>query len=201
MTRLLGTILASAAQQMWKDEPTLSRYTFATMEHELNVAFHYACQLRRWLPWFDCDFDIQKPGMGLRRPDIIFHLRGIHEGNFLVIEVKRKGDIGEARADLAKTREYWFGEHFKYEFGASVCFDEKAQTTKLCVIQNGTEKIADEYMDDRRFPLIGPTTNVDSIHKCRSVAQQLVAASKIQDKEAVQRLRSELHQQIIKLYL
>lgn len=56
MTELLAQILLAAAGQMWKRDPTLGKYTAETAEHELNLAFHYAAELRRWLPWLDCDF-------------------------------------------------------------------------------------------------------------------------------------------------
>lgn len=48
MKTLLIRIILSAASEMWNMEPTLSRYTAATAEHELNLAFHYAAELRGW---------------------------------------------------------------------------------------------------------------------------------------------------------
>ena len=90
MKDLLTRILSSAASAMWRNEPTLGRYTRETAEHELNLAFHYAAELRGWFPWLDCDFDVTKLNFNRERPDIILHRRNTGL-NFLVIEVKRAG--------------------------------------------------------------------------------------------------------------
>src|SRR6266446_10690389 len=78
MTELVADILASAATFLAEEQPTLSKFTSETNEYEPNLSFHYATILRRFLFWLDCDFDVSKPNLGNRRPDIIFHKRGIH---------------------------------------------------------------------------------------------------------------------------
>src|SRR5205085_3388274 len=45
---LLSSIILSAAPELWNLAPTFSRHTAATAEHELNLAFHYAAELRGW---------------------------------------------------------------------------------------------------------------------------------------------------------
>jgi hypothetical protein len=73
MKELLARILCSAAHSMWEKDPTLGQYTTEIAEHELNVAFHFAAELRGWFPWLDCDFDVTKPNFDRNRPDIILH--------------------------------------------------------------------------------------------------------------------------------
>src|SRR5947207_10346135 len=102
MVDLIARILLSAAHEMWQREPTLAIYTKETAEHELNVAFHFAAELRAWFPWLDCDFDVTKPNFDRNRPDIILHRRREHAGNFLVVEIKREVTRDEAPADLKK---------------------------------------------------------------------------------------------------
>src|SRR6478736_2538173 len=90
MEQLVTNILASAAKSLWENEPTLSTYTSVTGEHELNLSFHYATELRKWFPWLDCDVELTKQTSKNKRPDIVFHKRGRHTLNFLVVEVKRQ---------------------------------------------------------------------------------------------------------------
>ena len=90
MENSIAHILLSAAQEMWRREPTLAIYTKQTAEHELNVAFHFAAELRTWFPWLDCDFDVTKPNFERNRPDIILHRRAEHAANFLVVQIKRE---------------------------------------------------------------------------------------------------------------
>jgi hypothetical protein len=115
---------------MWAKDPTLGSYSSETEQHELNLAFHYACELRNWLPWLDCDFDVSKRIFRQKdetpdkekhkRPDIIFHCRRIQPLNTLVIELKRKKAGPAAKEDLRRIRYHWMEAPYRYRFGASV---------------------------------------------------------------------------------
>jgi hypothetical protein len=118
MTELVANILASAALSLTEEQPTLSNFTSETNEYEPNLSFHYANTLRRFLLWLDCDFDVMKPNLGNKRPDIIFHKRGIHALNFLVVEVKRSER--DAEEDIEKIKGFWFKKRLLYRFGASI---------------------------------------------------------------------------------
>jgi hypothetical protein len=124
MKELLAQILLSAAGEMWKREPTLGKYTAETAEHELNLAFHYAAELRHWLPWLDCDFDVTKLNFNRERPDIILHRRSSNKANFLVIEIKRERFRSGVPADLEQIRTRWFMGNLRYRYGASLILDE-----------------------------------------------------------------------------
>src|SRR5437588_10822057 len=123
MKDLIARILCSAAQAMWRKEPTLGKYTIETAEHELNLAFHYAAELRNWFPFLDCDFDVTQPDFNRDRPDIILHRRG-SDLNFLVVEVKRERFREAVLADLQQIRERWFRGNLRYRYGAAAILDE-----------------------------------------------------------------------------
>ena len=125
MQDLLARILCSVAADMWRKDPTLGRYSAETAEHELNLAFHYAAELRRWFRWLDCDFDVQKTGYDNQRPDIILHRRKYCAPDFLIIEIKRWK--AETAADLQKIRDKWFSPPLSYRYGASVWLDDSTQ--------------------------------------------------------------------------
>jgi hypothetical protein len=122
-----------------EEQPTLSKFTSETNEYEPNLSFHYANSLRRFLFWLDCDFDVSKPNLGNRRPDIIFHRRGIHALNFLVVEVKRSER--DATEDIAKIKDYWFNKPLFYRFGASVVLGENGSfSVRLLESRTGKEE-------------------------------------------------------------
>src|SRR6266487_3218062 len=123
MKNLLARILCSAAHSMWRKEPTLGRYTSDTNQHELNLAFHYAREVRLWFPWLDCDFDVSKVASDYERPDIILHRRQTHALNFLVIEVKRERSRNAVPLDLQQIRDRWFERYF-YRYGAAVILED-----------------------------------------------------------------------------
>jgi hypothetical protein len=130
MKNLLARILCSAASSMWAKDPGLGAYSSETEQHELNLAFHYACELRNWLPWLKCDFDVSKRIFRQtdgtfekekhKRPDIIFHRRKIQALNLLVVELKRKKTSPAAKEDLRRIRYHWMEAPYRYRFGASV---------------------------------------------------------------------------------
>ena len=133
MVELIAQLLLSAAGEMWRREPSLSRYTQETSEYEPNLSFHFGIELWRWLPWFDCDFDVRKVAMNDERPDLIFHRRGTHAVNYLVVEVKRERSRRAANADLNQIRERWFRGNLRYRYGASLILDEALRTAEARV--------------------------------------------------------------------
>jgi hypothetical protein len=124
MKTLFARILCSAARTMWQKDPTLGKYTSETNQHELNLAFQYASELRNWFPWLDCDVDVSKVSCNNERPDIVLHRRGTHALNFLVIEVKREKYREAVPLDLKQIRERWFESHYCYRFGAVVIMED-----------------------------------------------------------------------------
>lgn len=134
MEWLVVTLLFSALKNMFRNQPDLSLFTSQTEEREPNLSFHLANELWPYLFWLNCDFDVTKPNMGRRRPDIIFHRRGTHLFNALVVEVKREQNPVGVKGDLSKIQKYWFQAPLAYCFGASVLLNEKAQTFSVHLV-------------------------------------------------------------------
>ena len=113
------------------------KFSDGTNATELNTAHHFAIRLSQEFPKYHCDFDLSKlhevelskrqegkPNSGYRRPDIILHERRTHARNFLVVEMKLRGDPATVDGDAEKIQNVWFAEPFRYEFGATVVLNE-----------------------------------------------------------------------------
>jgi hypothetical protein len=77
-----------------------------------------AAAIEGYLPELQHDGDLVKPQAGRRRPDIVFHKRGTHDFNYLVVEVKKDGSPRSILLDISKIKTYWFRGHLRYLFGA-----------------------------------------------------------------------------------
>jgi hypothetical protein len=120
---LIKAILESAAKSFLAKQPNFYQFTSQTYQTEWNIAHHFANELNRMLPYFDCDLDICKGNFECKRPDIILHKRGSHQANFLVIEAKRKRD--DVDGELKKIKQNWFQPPLSYLYGAVVVIDER----------------------------------------------------------------------------
>lgn len=98
-----------AVESLFAKQPDIFRLTPESAQTEWNLTNHLAREISAVFPAFACDVDIKKPDAGDRRPDIVFHRRGTHEDNFLVIEVKRNNQRAMA-GELEKIEQYWFAE-------------------------------------------------------------------------------------------
>ena len=196
MKELLAQILLSAAGEMWKREPTLGKYTAETAEHELNLAFHYAAELRHWLPWLDCDFDVTKPNFNRERPDIILHKRSSNKANFLVIEIKGERFRSGVPADL-EIRSRWFTGELRYRFGASLILDEDRYTAEACVLFRGPpESETSRKLADLTRPL-DPPKFIRVRRKTLNGMVKRLAESPSADNSSLER---EIDQQVHALY-
>jgi hypothetical protein len=139
MKDLITRIICSALNNVISAQPNLSKFIpQETAEREPNLSFHFANELWRFLFWLDCDFDVTKSFHHDKRPDMIFHKRGINALNFLVVEVKRKSNPNGFADDLVKIRDHWFDKDLHYQFGASVVIDEKTGDYTLRLMERGS---------------------------------------------------------------
>jgi len=113
-------ILEDAIHHLFDNQPNILDYTSETGQTEWNLAHHYANEIHKVLSSYDCDLDVVKVNLDNNRPDIIFHSRGNHRSNFLVVEIKRDGDHSETGKDIHKIKSAWFGDRLHYQFGAVV---------------------------------------------------------------------------------
>ena len=128
-------ILENAIESLFINQQNIFDFTSETNQTEWNLAHHYANEVHNLLLNFDCDLDVVKVNLDNKRPDIIFHSRGGHKSNFLVIEVKRDGSQAEARSDAQKIKSAWFGNRLHYQFGAVVSLKSN-KTGEVEVFEN-----------------------------------------------------------------
>ncbi len=136
MKELVAKFLFSALQNLFHNQPDLSNFTSQTEEREPNLSFHLANELWPYLCWLQCDFDVTKPHLGDRRPDMVFHRRSIHALNFLAVEVKRRQNPKGTGDDVNKIKSAWFGNDLHYRFGASVLIDEEKKAFLVQLMEN-----------------------------------------------------------------
>ncbi len=139
MKDILSRIIWTSLINLFQAQPNLSDFIpEVTSEREPNLSFHFANELWKYLFWLDCDFDITKLSHENKRPDIIFHKRGSNALNFLVVEVKRKGNASGFADDLEKIKNHWFGNDLDYQFGASVVIDENTGDFEIRLLDRKT---------------------------------------------------------------
>ena len=202
MKTLLARILCSAARSMWKKDPTLGNYTSETYQHELNLAFHFAAELRQCLPWMHCDFDVAKRGGNRERPDIIFHRRGSHALNFLVIEVKRERSRSAVPADLSQIRDRWFGGRLAYRFGAAMILaDDKPEFEAQVLSRTGVDDAPIIVNHSTMGPPLAQASFARIRRKTLCRAVDRILAAKQRDAEVdVSALEREIDELVYALY-
>ncbi len=117
MLNLIGKILVSAIRNLFANQPDVLTPTSFTGMTEWNFGHHLANEIIQYIFWLNHDLDVTKHNYDNRRPDIIFHKRGINDLNFLVVEIKTKGSSGK---DIKKIRDGWVCHPLEYRFGASI---------------------------------------------------------------------------------
>jgi len=117
MFYLIGSILVSSIKKLFREQPDILLHTDDSTMTEWNLGHHLANEISKYIFWLNNDLDLSKRNYENRRPDIIFHKRGINELNFLVIELKINGDIED---DIDKIKNYWMSEPLRYRFGAII---------------------------------------------------------------------------------
>jgi len=116
----LKAVLEKAVANLFERQPNIFEFTPETGQTEWNLTHDLAVELHAFFPSLDHDLDVLKRGYDNMRPDIVFHKRGTHTSNFLVVKVKRDGDPRDIDADIEKIHLHWFREPLHYQFGAAV---------------------------------------------------------------------------------
>ena len=118
MANIIGRILCSSIKNLFDNQPTIFEFTSETGETEWNLACHLSHEIRKYIFWLDNDIELTKRNYNKNRPDIVFHKRGIHALNFLVIELKHRG--ADNSEDIERISEQWTRRNLSYRFGASI---------------------------------------------------------------------------------
>jgi hypothetical protein len=111
--------LEHATAKLFEDANNFA-FTAATAQTEWNLAHHLALEVSRFFPSLEYDVDLAKKDYGNKRPDIVFHERGTHKSNYLVLEIKRDGSPRKIRNDVDKIQNLWFKKPLRYRFGAVI---------------------------------------------------------------------------------
>jgi len=202
MKTLLARILCSAAYSMWQKEPTLGRFTSETYQHESNLQFHFAAELRNWFPWLDCDFDVAKRGGNRERPDIIFHRRETHALNFLVVELKRERSRSAVPADIDQIQDRWFAGHLIYRFGASMILEDAKPMFEAQVLSRQDEDEAPVVLKHSNMGAPLPRPNFACIRRktISNAVNRLVEAKTQNPRGDASALEQKLDELIYALY-
>ena len=128
-------LIQSAVTRLFERQPNILDFAPKTVQMELNLAHHLACELAQEFPGYDCDLGVSKHTRGHKRPDIIFHTRGSSANDYLVVEVKYEGSDLSIDNDLKNIHTRWFGMPYNYRFGAEVNF-RNSRTAEVLVIAN-----------------------------------------------------------------
>lgn len=133
----LTRVIEGTIERLFYRQPTLVHFTSDSGQTEWNLAHHLANELQRCaiLSHFHCDLEVTKGRAENKRPDIIFHSRGTHENNFLVIEMKRGGGFTDIELDRDKIKSFWFSAPYRYKFGCTINIRSDRRTT-VEVIEN-----------------------------------------------------------------
>jgi len=134
MVNLLGNILCSSIKNLFDHQPDIFKFAPETSETEWNLGHHLANEIHNYIFWLNCDLDLTKAQYSYKRPDIVFHKRGIHALNFLVVELKHRGASSEE--DIKKIGEYWMGPSLHYRFGARINILKPAEYKVILFYKN-----------------------------------------------------------------
>lgn len=200
MIDLIGKILCSSIKNLFKNQPDITKDTYKTVMTEWNLGHHLANEIYKYIFWLNHDVDVSKRNIGNRRPDIIFHKRGINSLNFLVIELKHRGT--SSSDDIRKIKEDWMGHRLHYRFGASININNE-RMYKVTVFHSDEEKIfnqSSDYIPIRRI-------SVSKHNFINDIVDQILSLTKDNDypensakQTRVKEYEQQIDQMVYKLY-
>jgi len=201
MINFIGQILFSAVKNLFDNQPDIFDFTFQTGQTEWNLTHHLANEIHKYFFWLDHDLDVTKRGLDNKRPDIIFHRRGINTLNFLVVEVK----YGEksVEEDIGKIKKDWMGNHLKYRFGASIRIGNKNEY-EVIILDNNNEKWQSNQ-ETRYLPIIKPAYKkqkkvINLVNKILSLTQSKDYLQNPQKQAKAKQYERQIDRLVYKLY-
>lgn len=133
----LTRVIRRTVERLFDRQPTLFRLTSDSGQTEWNLTHHLANELHKTgiLSKFHCDLEVTKGPAARKRPDIIFHSRGTHISNFLVVEIKRDAWGTDIDQDRDKIKSFWFSAPYRYKYGCMIDI-RGDRTSRVEVIEN-----------------------------------------------------------------
>ena len=198
MADLIKRILSSSVKNLFENQPTIFEFTSETGKTEWNLSHHLAFEIQKYLFWLDHDVELIKKNCENKRPDIVFHKRGINELNFLVVEVKTSSEISE---DIDKIKENFIdGELYKFGVAIKINVDK---SFNACLITKDKK----QNFTSEESPHIKCKQNDAIIPKIKKQIDQIFSIVKSNDyldnpekQSKVNRLEKEIDQLVYKLY-
>lgn len=141
MIDLIAQIVSSSVNNLFKNQPDIFLFTPETGETEWNLSHHLAFEIQKYFPWLDHDVELTKHNYRNKRPDVVFHKRGINALNYLVVEVKHRNT--DNKDDIKKLKGYCNGS-LNYMYGVSVRIKD-VHNFELTVVTSNYEKRFNEF--------------------------------------------------------
>ena len=164
----IACIVSSAVSNLFKNQPDIFSFTPETGETEWNLSHHLAFEIHKYFPWLDHDVELTKANYKNKRPDVVFHKRGINELNYLVVEVKHRN--ADNQDDIKKLKEYCNGS-LNYMYGVSVRIKD-IHELELSVVTSSNENRFNKFKihknpksiienPEDQVEIEGPTTKIE----------------------------------------
>jgi len=200
MLNLIGTILISSIRNLFNNQHDVLTPTRFTGMTEWNYSRHLANEIVKYIFWLNHDTDVTKHDYHNRRPDIIFHKRGINDLNFLVVEIKKISGLGNN--DIKKIKRDWMCEPLLYRFGASIVVQSAEDFEVVVFHKNGFQDFsqsttvipAPRISDSDRRQFIRLVSTIFSIAGDRSYPRNTQKQAEVKD------LKSEIDRLVYELY-
>ncbi|BBA70617.1 hypothetical protein [Geobacter sulfurreducens] len=172
MIDLIGSILISSIRNLFNKQQDVLTHTSATGMTEWNLGHHLANEINRYIFWLNHDLDVMKRNHENRRPDIIYHRRGINSLNFLVVELKCTNYID---SDIRKIKEDWMGADLCYRYGASVVIRSQREFS-VRVFESGLDR--PQCFGQQTPNIVPPDVNVEQEARLRQIVSQITEAER-----------------------
>jgi len=199
MADLIKRILSSSVKNLFENQPTIFSFTSETGKTEWNLSHHLAFEIQKYLFWLDHDVELTKKKYENKRPDIVFHKRGINKLNFLVVEVKTSSEISK---DIDKIKENFIDGRLEYKFGVAIKINED-KSFNACLIAK--DKVQPFVSED--FIYIRYCQDEPNISKIKEQVDQIYSIAKDEDykndpdKQAkVKKLEEQIDKLVYELY-
>ena len=197
--KLVIDIICSSIKNLFKNQPNIFNFTSETHNSEWNVSHHLAFEIQKYLSWLDHDVELIKKNHENRRPDIVFHKRGINKLNFLVVEVKTSSEISE---DIDKIKENFIDRRLEYKFGVAIKINGD-KSFNACLITK--DKVQPFVSED--FIYIRYCQDEPNISKIKEQVDQIYSIAKDEDYKndpdkqvKVKKLEEQIDKLVYELY-
>lgn len=196
MIEIVKKILYSSINNLFENQPDILKNTSETTMTEWNLSHHLANEIAKYIFWLNYDLDLRKRNYKGKRPDIVFHKRGINEINFLVIELKKVNK--NLNNDTEKIINRWMKKPLKYRFGASI-FIKSAEEWEGILFENNNKKCEFKSKNESHTKIKVPS-NKDIMKRMETLVDKIITAKKQNPQSDTTQLEREIDHLFYQLY-